>query len=87
VSVPFDQFGHRCLILPAKQCGGIRQESLVDTSPYVTVESGKVGANTTYVVANSAVRSRFSLEPDSFLRGGEVQANRIGRACRDRHFL
>jgi len=32
-------------------------------------------------------KERFSLARDSFLRVGEVQANRIGRACRDRHFL
>jgi hypothetical protein len=44
----------------AKQCGSLRQMSLVDTSPYVTVELAKVGANTTYVVAKSMVRSGFA---------------------------
>jgi hypothetical protein len=43
----------------ARQCGSIRQVGLMDTSPYITVGRGKVRANTTYVVANSMVRSRF----------------------------
>src|SRR5260370_19228189 len=71
----------------ARQCGSSRQVSLVDTSPCITVELAKVRANTTYVVANSTVRSGFRLRGILFLRVGEAQANRIGRACRDRHFL
>ena len=87
MSVPFDQFGHECLVLLSK---AMRQHQAREPDRYLAIRHCRVGKSAgQYHLCGSKLDGKepVSVARDSFLGLGKVQANRIGRACRDRHFL